>query len=136
MKKINENKTSYKGYFVFTYNNLILLTILLWSSCNQQVKFDKNKWNEQIDPLFPSRYRAKMLNDLTVHNKLVGLNYRQLIESLGTPDNKDSNVASYKIVVEYGSDIDPVYTKQLMLSYSKDSAITSFKIVEWKNNLK
>jgi hypothetical protein len=101
-------------------------------SCNQQIKFDKNKWHEQIDPAFPSTYRPRMLDDLTTNFKLIGLSYHQLVDRLGMTDSKDSGLVSYKIVVKYGSDIDPVYSKDLEFTYSKDSSITSFKVVEWK----
>lgn len=107
-------------FFLFSCNN------------NKQIKFDKNKWSEQTDPLFPSSYRPKMLTDLTTSYKLVGFKYSQLIELLGTPDSKDSSSLSYKIVVNYGNDIDPIYTKDLDFTFSKDSTITSFKIDEWK----
>lgn len=96
------------------------------------MKFDKDRWNEQTDPIFPSSYRPKMLEDLTTNHQLIGLSYRQLTARLGQPDHKDSSLVSYKIVVDYGSDIDPVYTKTLKFSYSKDSSITSFNVVEWK----
>lgn len=104
-------------------------------SCNYQnkiIKFDKNKWNEQTDPLFPSRYRANMLADLITNYNLVGLNYTQLIEFLGIPDTKDSGSLTYKIVVDYNRGIDPIYTKDLDFYFSKDSVITSFKVNEWK----
>jgi len=109
--------------------------VVLLFACNdssKQVKFDKAKWNEQTDPLFPSSYRPQMLTDLTTNYKLVGFKYSQLIELLGTPDTKDSSSLSYKIVVDYGHDIDPVYTKDLDFTFSKDSTITSFKVDEWK----
>jgi hypothetical protein len=107
-------------FFLFACNN------------NQQIKFDKEKWNEQTDPLFPSPYRPKMLTDLTSNYKLVGYNYSQLIELLGIPDYKDSSSLSYKVAVDYGHDIDPVYTKNLDFTFSKDSIITSVKVDEWK----
>lgn len=122
--------TNHKKYCLSKW--LLAAFIFTMFSCNQQIKFDKNKWNEQTDPLFPSSYRSKMLRDLTTNYKLIGLSYHQLIDRLGMPDNKDSSLVSYKIVVEYGSDIDPVYTKDLKFTYSKDSLITSFKVVEWK----
>lgn len=114
---------------------LQFVAVVFLLSCNdnkKQIKFDKNKWNEQTDPLFPSQYRPNMLADLTTNYKLVGLNYSQLIEFLGIPDAKDSSSLSYKIVVDYEKDIDPVYTKDLDFSFSKDSIITSFKVNEWK----
>ncbi|QJD96109.1 hypothetical protein HH214_09590 [Mucilaginibacter robiniae] len=96
------------------------------------MKFDKSKWNEQQDPLFPSSYRPEMFKDLTTNNKLVGMNYNQLIAKLGTPDNKGGGLISYKIMVEYGGGIDPVYTKELRFAVSKDSLISSYKVVEWR----
>ena|ERR1700694_2529625 len=114
--------------------SLLIATILAISCSNssKEIKFDKSKWNEQTDPLFPSTYRSKMITDLTTNHKLVGLKYDQLIQLLGIPDNKDSNSLSYKIIVDYGHDIDPVYTKDLDFTFSKDSVITSYKVNEWK----
>jgi|SRR5688572_346963 len=119
--------------FSFIISQFIsLLFFLLSCNNNKQIKFDKNKWNEQSDPLFPSSYRPKMLTDLTTNYKLVGFKYSQLIELLGIPDSKDSSSLSYKIVVDYGHDIDPVYTKDLDFTFSNDSTITSFELNEWK----
>jgi len=116
----------------FIILQFVALIFFLLSCSNKQIKFDKNKWNEQTDPLFPSSYRPKMLTDLTSNYKLAGFKYSQLIELLGIPDNKDSSSLSYKIVVDYGHDIDPVYTKNLDFIFSKDSIITSVKVNEWK----
>ena len=33
---------------------------------------------------------------------------------------------------DYENDIDPVYTKDLTFTFSRDSIITTFKLVEWK----
>lgn len=120
--------------------NFVLLILQFFifvflSSCDgskKQIKFDKNKWNEQADPLFPSSFRSQMLTDLTTSYKLKGLKYSELIELLGVPDAKDSSSLSYKIMVDYERDIDPVYTKNLDFSFSKDSVVTSFKVNEWK----
>lgn len=114
---------------------LLFTTAAFLSSCSEdkkQIKFEQNKWNEQVDPLFPSSYRPQMLKDLTTNYRLKGLKYSELIELLGVPDVKDSNSLSYKIKVDYKQDIDPVYTKDLDFFFSKDSIITSFKVNEWK----
>jgi hypothetical protein len=111
--------------------HLIVMVIFL-TSCTRDVRFEKTKWVENTDPIYPSAYRAKMLKDLTSNHKLIGLSYSQLIAYIGDPDSKDTNAVVYRIVVDYGSDIDPVYSKNLQFSYSKDSIITSFKILEWK----
>ncbi len=109
------------------------LSFLMFScSDNKQVKFDKNKWNERADPAFPPPYRSKMIQDLTTNHKLVGLKYSQLIELLGEPNFNDSTSLVYTIIVDYGHDIDPVYTKNLDFTFSKDSILTSFKVDEWK----
>jgi hypothetical protein len=112
-----------------------LILIVFSIGCNEnkdQVKFEKDKWNEQSDPLFPSAYRQQMLIELTTSYKLKGLKYSQLIGLLGIPDAKDSISLSYKIAVDYKNDIDPVYAKDLNFTFSKDSIIISFKVNEWK----
>jgi len=119
-------------YKKFSLIILQFVVLILFSCSNKQLKFDKGKWNEQTDPIFPSSYRPKMLTDLTSNYKLVGYKYSQLVELLGIPDYKDSSSLTYKIVVDYGYHIDPVYTKNLDFIFSKDSIITSFKIYEWK----
>jgi hypothetical protein len=119
-----------KKYFKLIY--LGLLVLFLFSCNNKEIKFDKSKWDLQIDPLFPSSYRLKMLNDLTSNYKLVGFKHSQLIGLLGIPDSQDNNTLSYNIVVDYGHDIDPVYIKKLDFIFSKDSVIKSFKVYEWK----
>ena len=49
---------------------------------------------------------------------------------LGPPNHVDSSAISYNIVAGYGTDIDPVYTKDLYLYQSKDSVIYSVKVKE------
>ena len=92
------------------------------------------KWNEQIDPAFPSQYRLKMLDDLTSNYKLKGIKYSELIDLLGTPDTKDNSSLSYRIIVDYWRDIDPIYSKDLDFEFSKDSVITAFSIKEWRKS--
>lgn len=108
--------------------------ISLFSSCNNEIKFDKVKWDEQPDLAFTPPYRNKMLKDLTTNYKLEGLKYSEIISLLGAPNFHDIASASfgYDIVVEYGLDIDPIYSKTLDFTLSKDSVIASFKVNEWK----
>ena len=109
---------------------LILLMVVLMSSCNQSMEFDSFKWKMKEDIEYP--YRNRMLGDLTKNHNVVGLPYSQIIELLGVPQYEDSSRISYQIFHDYGVEIDPVYTKYLNLTLSKDSIITSFKIDEWK----
>lgn len=110
----------------------VIIVLIFITSCNQNIDFEKTKWCEQTDPIYPSIYRPLMLKDLTTNHKLLGLNCAQLVKYLGNPDDKEANSITYSIAVDYGNHIDPVYSKNLTFFYSKDSVITSFKIAEWK----
>lgn len=72
-----------------------------------------------------------MVNDLTNNHKLIGLHYRSLFNKLG-PGEVENLKIYYPIVVDYGSDIDPVYTKTLVFTLASDSLVQSFEVVEWK----
>lgn len=112
---------------------LMLTASVTLSSClSNQMRFNKVAWNTSDDPAFPPPNRDKMLNDLITNHKLTGLKYTQLIDTLGNPDIRDEYKIGYRIIEDYGSDIDPVYSKDLVFYFSKDSIITSFKINEWK----
>lgn len=110
----------------------LVIVMIFIASCTQDIDFERTKWIERADPIYPSIYRSQMIKDLTTNHKLIGLSYAQLISYLGDPDGKETNSVVYTIAIDYGSDIDPVYSKKLEFSYSKDSTITSFKILEWK----
>jgi len=110
----------------------LMAIVLTMAACNGDMTFDKEKWNEQKDPAFPSVYRKRMVDDLTAHYQLRGIKYSQLVQMLGNPDDQDSATLTYKIVEDYGKDIDPVYTRNLEFTYSKDSIITSFKLQQWR----
>jgi hypothetical protein len=113
-------------------NFLLFITLTGLFSCKDfgQIKYDKGKWMTKDDMEFP--YRNKMLKDLTTNYKLVGLKHREIIILLGEPNYSDSSSFAYQVIEDYGSDIDPVYTKNLDFEYNKDSIITAFKIAEWK----
>jgi hypothetical protein len=106
--------------------------VCVLQACNTEIKFDKVKWDEQPDLAFTPPYRNKMLTDLTTNYKLKAMKYSEVVNLLGTPNFKDSISFGYDIIIKYGSDIDPVYTKTLNFIFSKDSIITAFKVDEWK----
>jgi hypothetical protein len=78
-------------------------------------------------------YRDDMVDDLLKSHRLVGLSYHQLIQLLGEPSGKDSTSVSYEVKVKYDM-IDPVYLKDLLFNFNKDSIITKAEIKEWKKN--
>lgn len=116
----------------------ILFTMLWTIACNNAYKdkFNKEGWCRTED-LHVHPQRANMLDDLLKHNTLKGLTVSQLIDKLGNPDFNtppDSNKIYYNIITEYGLDIDPVYSKNLIFTYSPDSIITNFIIDEPLSN--
>ncbi len=113
----------------------ILLSIsFVLFSCKNDIKFEKTSWNQKDDLNYPNR--EKMLEDLTKNHKLKGMSYSKLIDLLGLPENysdEEFNTVTYNLVTEYGSDIDPVYIKNLEIKLAKDSIVENYKTVEIKN---
>lgn len=117
---------------------LILFFTVIGIACNisSKSKFNKEDWCK-IEDLQLHPNRVKMLDDLLKNNTLKGLTVSQLIDKLGHPDFNtppDSNKIYYNIVTEYGLDIDPFYSKNLIFTYSHDSIITNFIIDEPLSN--
>ncbi|WCT11539.1 hypothetical protein [Mucilaginibacter jinjuensis] len=101
------------------------------AGCQPNLKFNKSEWSYKEDWDYP--YRDEMLNDLTKNHKLKGLTFHQLIDSLGQPqaDGTD-NSFFYETLIDFGSDIDPVHTKSLVIHLNKDSVVSGFEIKEWR----
>ena len=53
-----------------------------------------------------------------------------VIEQVGPPDFSDPIHFLYDIETNYGFDIDPIYTKQLIYYLSSDSIVTRFEVKE------
>ena len=54
---------------------------------------------------------------------------------IGLPDLKitgKNDTAYYDIITDYGHDIDPVYTKELIFRFDNDSLVIDYKIREWE----
>ncbi|PZR28554.1 MAG: hypothetical protein DI538_24800 [Azospira oryzae] len=107
----------------------MIVVISLIISCANE-KFDKNKWNSNKDAGSPPAERSKMLEDLLAGRKWEGLSYNDVIELVGPPDFSDSIHFLYDIETNYGFDIDPIYTKQLIYYLSSDSIVTRFEVKE------
>jgi hypothetical protein len=114
----------------------LLSCIILFASCGDKTfkrKFNKSAWGKKEDWDYPGR--VAMVDDLVKHHKIKGLFYKQLVDSIGEPANwADSTVMAYELVTDFGSDIDPIYTKTLIIYLSKDSMAIGFKIIESKKN--
>jgi hypothetical protein len=109
----------------------LLFFIIGFTSCNNQIKFDKIAWNKK-DDFLPCPCRKQMIEDLTKNYKLIGIKSDTLKDILGEPDGEDSISLFYDLIVNYGIDIDPVYTKTLIFYFNKDSIINKFELHEWE----
>jgi hypothetical protein len=65
-----------------------------------------------------------------VRHQIKGSTYKELTIQIGEQvrydDNKDNTY--YSIVVDYGWDIDPVYTKVLSIILNKDLIVTTYEV--------
>jgi len=111
----------------------ILMILFVASSC--QMKYNKKKWNEGSWEMEQFEFRDKMLDDLLETHQLKGKSLEELDKLFGdfridTFEN-DAKIC-FDIVTDYGWDIDPVYTKDLILSLGKDSLVCKVEVIEWK----
>ena len=110
---------------------LLIGATLILNSCQNEQKFDKVKWAEEADLMtFPNR--KFMINDLIKNYHLKGKTYNEIIELLGQPQSNIDNDQQvfYDVDIDYGTDIDPIYSKTLNLKFSKDSVVLKVDVVE------
>jgi hypothetical protein len=107
---------------------LMFIVAALWG-CTSKQKFDRYGWNDGDGLDFPKRYL--MVDDLLETHKLVGLKFNNIVGLLHYPDRfaYDSLSFHYEITRKM-SGIDTLYTKNLVFTMTKDSVITSAKVVE------
>ena len=119
-----------KAHFIV----FLLISLTTLFACNR-TEFNKEKWSGGRDDIgSPSIYRKQMLHDLVANHELIGLKYGELINQLGKSDRMEDRKVYYNIIVEYGFDIDPVYTKDLVFNLSADTVVKSFTVTEWETN--
>ncbi|MBD1393082.1 hypothetical protein [Mucilaginibacter glaciei] len=112
--------------------NKYYLMILLFALSSCQQKFDKNLWSERNDlGMYPNR--KSMLDDVVKNHKIKGQSYKQIIELLGKSTGLEDNKLYYNIITDYGWDIDPIYAKDLIITFNRDSIATGFNVKEWKH---
>lgn len=94
-----------------------------------QEKFDKTKWAG--DDAIGGPEKVLMAEDLIKTNKLMGISHKQMLQLLGVPANyTDTTKTYYELLQEFDS-IDPVFGKNLIITFNKDSIITDAEIKEW-----
>ena len=109
------------------------LTFMSVAGCNNQQEFTRELWHYGDGLDFPSR--KAILDDLLANHKIVGLNHYQVIQLLGSPQDKDTVKFKYSYQIEdtgtkYNPKKKPIYTKNLVLYFNKDSIVTKKEVIE------
>lgn len=112
---------------------VILSFTLIISACTRTEKFTREMWSYGDGLDYPSR--GKVLDDLLANHKIKGLNHYQVIQLLGSPQDRDTANFKYTYEVEngrnkYNPKKKPVYIKNLILYFSKDSIVTKTEVFE------
>lgn len=112
---------------------IVSFLIMICFSCKHEIKFNKTDWSKRSDGFYLNR--DKMINDLILNHKIIGLSKIELLELLGEPENysyAEPNSIYYNIVTDYGFDIDPVYIKNLKIEFNQSEQVLSYEIEEKK----
>lgn len=109
--------------------SLISLLCLGLTGCHQKKKFDRQKWAYGDGLSFPQR--DDVIDDLLKNHHLIGLTYRQAIDTLGTAQGNDSLQLIYEIVdTRYTRHSGAAQVKNLILHFSKDSVVIKTDIYD------
>ena len=81
---------------------------------------------------FPNR--NCMVDDLVRNYNLKGKTLNSIIDLLGQPQYalERTMEIGYKIKEDFGSDIDPIYTKTLFIRFDSNTLVESVEIKEWR----
>lgn len=121
--------------------NRILLLIIILSltslySCKNDTDFNSAAWKTKDGITYP--YRDKIYGDLLKKHNIRGYTYKQVVKLLGDPDYDDTidnrHYIYYEILTDFGSDIDPVYTKTLVIELDSSRKVKNYKVEEWRKN--
>ncbi|MBL7985778.1 MAG: hypothetical protein JNM91_12305 [Flavobacteriales bacterium] len=112
---------------------LIVISICL-TGCDRSIPFDKDGWQKKSDFIYP--LRDAMVQDLIGNHQLMGLTTQEARDLLGETDHTElgdmPNYLTYQVLLDFGWDIDPVHTKDLVLEFNEDSIVTKVDLLEWK----
>lgn len=101
--------------------SIILFILLGIISCTDSIDFDSEKWQTKHDDFTITNARERMLTDLMNSNILINENLNQIIKIIGKPDSfTPEGRAKFLIREKYGTNIDPVYIKYLVIEFNSD----------------
>lgn len=113
----------------YIFGAIIALATL--TGCGRGSKFDRQKW-AYTDGLEYS-LRNNIVDDLMKNHHIKGLTYKQVIDSLGSPQRRDSLKFTYQILdnsFEYQRK-KPIHKKSLIVYFGKDSIANRFEVYEF-----
>ena len=111
------------------YALLVILTIIS-ISCQKQIPFNAEKWNEKSVDWQLADDRERMVSDLIESDTLLGLNAAQVIQLLGEPELAKAFTYDFLIREKYSFNIDPDYIKYLVVEFNKNGKVKKYYIKE------
>jgi hypothetical protein len=127
------------GFPLQSLTRILLLLSICLAACDRSMPFEKTGWQMKYDGDYPNR--NAMVQDLLDKHKLNGMATHDITELLGQedrvelvqlPKSNGQNYMTYQVLQDFGSDIDPVHTKYLVLDFDMDSVVTNVELIEWK----
>jgi outer membrane protein assembly factor BamE (lipoprotein component of BamABCDE complex) len=111
----------------------ILMGIIVFTAltgCGNSSKFDRQKWSYGDGLEYP--LRDEIVDDLMQNHHIKGLTFDQVIDSLGSPQRRDSLKFTYQILdnsFEFAQK-SPIRKKNLIVYFNKDSVAVKFEIYD------
>ncbi len=120
---------------------ITIIFLLIIHSCKfgQEIPFDSELWIEDGNEGGYPEKRELMLDDLLKNYHLKGKTYQEIQHLLGRDlsgnDDMDDRILQYNVITDFRWNIDPMYTKDLFIYFSKDSVVTGYKVKEWDRDV-
>jgi outer membrane protein assembly factor BamE (lipoprotein component of BamABCDE complex) len=105
-----------------------LIAFAALAGCGNGSKFDRKKWSYGDGLEYP--LRDDIVDDLMKNHHIKGLTFDQVIDSLGSPQRRDSLKFTYQILdnsFEFAQK-GPIRKKNLIVYFNKDSVAVKFEI--------
>jgi len=95
--------------------------------------FKKEKWNIKQDIFYD--YREFMIDDLLSKNIIIGKNFEELENIFGDLKIEVENNEKYisqNVITDFGFDIDPIKTVDLLIYLDKNDIAVKTELVKWE----
>jgi hypothetical protein len=107
---------------------IIIFLGLTLISCQNEIGFDSEKWNEKGVDWQLSDNREKMVSDLIKSDTLKGMEADQIILLLGEPEFKKEKSLEFLIREKHSFNIDPDYIKYLIVETDENGKATNYYV--------